>query len=148
MKVVNILNGEVSDKDFQTSIEFEIDGKVAPMDDFSITETAYIPPQVQIKDFMDAGVRLNAERRARFDNRELDLGDQDDIPLDPMREPNVDIVDVQRAARQADANIEKTKRQILAELKAQEEAIKSGEGKDTAGAQKVDPGASSEVKKK
>lgn len=137
MQCVNILNGKVTERDFQTALEVEVDPKVAPMDDFNITETAYIPPQVQIKEFMEAGARLDAERRARFDNRELNLDPEDDIPLDLARDPNVDVVDMQRAARSANERIEKTKRQIAAE------AAEAARSKDTAGASKVDPGASS-----
>ena len=87
MKTYNIASGEVSsDVRFATAYDRPVgDFEEHPVKE-SQTETAYVPPQVQIADMMDAGVRLAAARRARFDSTELgeDLaGPEVDLPLDP-----------------------------------------------------------------
>lgn len=100
MVLIKILTGETTEGDFATQYH-------RPVKDWSedhskskpgITVEPYIPPQVQIAEMMDAGARLAALRKARFDSVELQV-EGDDIPLDPTREPGVDLVDVDRQAR-------------------------------------------------
>jgi len=110
---------------------FEVD-QVSPR---SITELAYVPPQVMIKDMMDAGRRLAAERRMRFDSVELGVEDvQGDMPLDPTREPGVDLVDVTRAERAVRSRLE-AQRELR--RKAKEDALQKA--KEAAEAAKVVP---------
>ncbi len=75
--------------------------KKEPVDPFTRTERGYVPPTIQIADMMNAGLRLAAERRARFDSVELEVPEEEDIPLDPMREQGLDLADVSRLAEKA-----------------------------------------------
>lgn len=105
METVDILTGELSEKRFQSSYNVSTkDCSEVPVKG-NITETAYVPPQHRIQEFMQAGERLAAERRKRYDSVQLGLDEEAEVPLDPSREPNVDIVDVQKAAKAANMRI-------------------------------------------
>jgi hypothetical protein len=119
MKVVDVFTGEVSDSNFQTIYKGSLESQSEIPAKGNITETAYIPPQIQIADFMDAGTRLALERKARFDSIQLELQDEEDVPLDVTREPNVDIVDVQKAANAAEKRINTARKQ------AQDQAVEA-----------------------
>lgn len=69
----------------------------------AVTIEPYMPPQIQVADMMDAGLRLAEARKARYDTVELGIGEGEDVPLDPTRAPGVDMVDIQRAAEKASA---------------------------------------------
>lgn len=64
------------------------------MSDDSITETAgYIPPERQIVDMINAGVRLGEFRKEAYD-----FGSGEEVPddyIDPTRSPNFDMADAQ-----------------------------------------------------
>lgn len=121
MKLVNILTGELTEGLFQSTYIQLLDSQAEHPDPKSITETAYVPPQVQIEDMIDAGVRLAAYRKGRFDSIELAI-DGDEIPLDPMREPAVDVVDTMKIGLAAADRVAKAKAKIGAEIKAQQAA--------------------------
>jgi len=105
MNTLNIITGEIEKRDFADMFHVYADETGEKGDTKSITETGYIPPTQQIKDMMQAGIRLAKERRARFDSLELNLAEDEEPPFDPTREPNVDLVDVQRAHHRAQANM-------------------------------------------
>jgi hypothetical protein len=107
MEAVKLLTGETVQLDFFTAWERPLKDQSEHPDPKSITETAYVPPQVQIKDMMDAGVALAASRKARFDSVELRI--DEDIPLDPTREPGVDLVDIQRQAEAVSKRLEEAR---------------------------------------
>ena len=97
MELYNLLTGEVTEGPFQTAYHRStIEPKPIPGSDKPTHPIEpYIPPQAQIKDMMMAGARLKETRRLRFDTEE------EDAPLDPTREPGIDIVDLERAAKLA-----------------------------------------------
>lgn len=96
MELYNIVTGELVDLPWPTMWHRSPKDTGEIGSPTSITETAYIPPTQQIKDMMAAGIRLADERRARFDTKDLDIQPGDEPPADPMREPNLDLVDAQR----------------------------------------------------
>lgn len=104
MEYMDVYTGEVVKAAFATQRFVPLGPTQEKEDHSSITETAYVPPQIQIRDMMLAGLRLAEERRARFDSVELGVEDGD-IPLDPTREPGVDIVDLERAAAAVSAAV-------------------------------------------
>lgn len=65
MDVFDIFTGEVSKSRFASSYNRPVVDEIAPMSEESITETSYIPPEVQIRDMMEAGDRLARERKER-----------------------------------------------------------------------------------
>lgn len=121
MRLVNILTGEECFMEFATGIHrptVDMSEKLDPVP--AVTIEPYLPPQYQIADMMDAGVRLALSRKARFDNRELGIDeDSDEVPLDPTREPGVDLVDVVRAAQSVAKELAASK--AAAVLKAEED---------------------------
>lgn len=117
--------GEVLNVKFGTQWIVPLFSYAEKGDPRSITETAYVPPQVQIQDMIDAGARLAAARKARFDTVELQLdAEDDDVPLDPTRQPGVDLVDVQKAAQAVSTRLQEAKSalQVAAEKKAAADA--------------------------
>lgn len=161
MEYMNVYTGEVRTGHGHTSEEIPVEPTVEPEDHRSITEQSYIPPQVQINDMLLAGLRLDAERRARFDSSDMNIEDPNQIPLDPTREPGVDLVDIQRIGSAARSTLEKI--QIEENKKAKEkrdleykaelekavqfelELRKGRSTNDTASPSRIDPGASSSV---
>lgn len=60
----------------------------------SKTEQAgYVPTQRRIADLFDAGIRLKQYRAEQFD-RPPGVDDED-IPIDPLRKPGIDPIDVE-----------------------------------------------------
>ncbi len=99
--LVDRYTGEVVSGSVRSNRLVPIAIKKEKVDPFTRTERGYIPPTVQIADMMNAGLRLAAERRARFDSSELNIADEEDVPLDPMREQGLDLADVSRLAEKA-----------------------------------------------
>lgn len=97
MKALDVYTGELVDVPFFSQRNVPLDMKYEKEDHQTATEQAYVPPQVQIADMMLAGLRLAEERRARFDSVDLNVSEEEDLPLDPLREPGLDLVDVSRA---------------------------------------------------
>jgi hypothetical protein len=95
MKVYDTLTGEVKDAKFASVSERPLEESIAPQNEASITETAYVPPEVMIKDMMDAGIRLDESRRRRFSEVNGEEGTEE---VDVTRVRGVDIVDVADAA--------------------------------------------------
>lgn len=124
MKCVNVLTGEAVQADFATAYIRPLKDESERPSPASIVEQAYVPPQAQIQDMMDAGVRLAAYRKARFDTVELQIAENGDVPLDVTREPGADLVDVQRAAEDLEARLgaEASKAEIAARAKAKADA--------------------------
>lgn len=122
MDVFDIFTGEVAKAKFATAYTPEMEPKIAEMSEASITETAYIPPEVQIKDMMEAGTRLAYERRARFDA--IRTGEEGDLPI--TRTSGVDIVDVAKAAQAVEERL------AAQQLAAQEKAVKASKEADDA----------------
>lgn len=118
MEALDIYTGEIKEVPFYSQRHVPSTLKYEKEDHTSVTETAYVPPQVQIADMMLAGLRLAEERRARFDSVELEIPAEEDIPLDPLREPGIDLVDVSRAAARVSAAVAAAQEQ--ANRKAQE----------------------------
>lgn len=65
MDVFDIFTGEVSKVRFATAYNRPTLDEIAPMSEESITETSYIPAEIQIRDMMEAGDRLARERKER-----------------------------------------------------------------------------------
>jgi hypothetical protein len=122
MNVFDIFSGEISKAKFATAYSPAADVDIAPMSELSITETAYIPPEVQIKDMMDAGTRLAFERRARFET--IKAEGEEELPI--TRKNGIDIVDVVKEA------VAVEKRLAAQQLAAQEKAVKESEVADEA----------------
>lgn len=99
--------------------------KKEKVDPFTRTERGYIPPTVQIADMMNAGLRLAAERKARFDS-EL-VGEGEEVPLDRTREPGLDLVDVQRLAERAKSAATALEEAVRAKEKEASDAAKQAE---------------------
>lgn len=127
MDAIDLVTGEVVKVPYQTNRYQSIASWQEHPDEKSITETAYVPPQVQIQDMMEAGLRLAAERKARFDSVELNVQEGEDIPLDPTREPGVDLVDVQRAAESLDVRLSKAEKERLENAAKERERISKEE---------------------
>lgn len=105
MKTINRVTGEIEERLFGDLWHEPVEAcKLAPVTTDSITEDTYNDPQKQIQDMMIAGQNLLAIRKARYDS-EMGMENQEDleedIPEDPTRSPNVDIVDVFRLAEKA-----------------------------------------------
>jgi hypothetical protein len=98
-KSFDILSGETAEARFYTQYDRPVRDESEHPSLESQTETGYVPPEVQIEDMMRAGKTLMEYRKARFDTVELADQEGDEIPLDPTREPGVDLVDVMRASR-------------------------------------------------
>jgi hypothetical protein len=125
MEALDIYTGELVKVPFYTPRFVPSTMQYEKEDHFSITEQAYVPPQVQIADMMIAGLRLAEERRARFDSTELNLPEEEDIPMDPLREPGIDLVDVQRAAIRVSESLRASQEKANREIKeAQDEEQK------------------------
>lgn len=79
--------------------------KFEAVDKERITEQAgYIPPQVQIMQFIQAGKRLNDFRKDQYD---FDGSVDPDMSLeDPTREPNFDLADAAQLQQIANANLQ------------------------------------------
>ncbi|WNK15116.1 MAG: hypothetical protein [Microvirus sp.] len=106
MKAYDLLTGEALNASVMSNLTRPVQGRIPDGDSSTITEQGYIPPSALIQDMEDMGARILADRRARFDNRELELDDDEDVPLDPLREPGSDIVDVMRVAAIAKKRLE------------------------------------------
>lgn len=117
MDTYDIFDGVVSQKRFASAYNRPVTDEIAPMSELSITETAYIPPEVQIKDMMDAGVRLAQERKARFQAIQGEEGEPE-VPLE-MRS-GVDIVDVAKMATEVEERL--AEQQLAAQAKAKKES--------------------------
>lgn len=123
MVTINTVTGELSEAKFSTQWDgYSKDCSEIPVKG-NITETAYVPPQIRIQDFMEAGGRLAEERRKRFQSVILGAGEEDEIPLDVMSEPNLDIVDVMREGKAAEARAKKAKNAVV-EASARAEAVR------------------------
>lgn len=107
MEYINIYTGEVREGYSHTAEEIPLKPTCEKEDHRTMTEQAYVPPEIQINDMILAGLRLDAERRARFDSTELEIPEGEDIPLDPTREPGVDLVDIQRHSERVRSELEK-----------------------------------------
>ena len=118
MELYNLLTGEVMEGPFATAYhrptaqEKPIPGSDKPTHPIE----PYIPPQAQIKDMMMAGARLKETRRLRFD-----VEADEDAPLDPTREPGIDIVDLEKAAKLAKLNMLNIQEKLEKARKAKEE---------------------------
>lgn len=99
MEARDRFSGEVKEVPFLSQRHLCVGVKKEKFDSFTRTERGYVPPTVQIADMMNAGLRLAAERRARFDSQYVKEGEE--VPLDPTREPGVDLVDMGRLAEKA-----------------------------------------------
>lgn len=134
MEVTRILGkeGEIVEQDspFYTAWARPVADFSEVPEEGSITETAYVPPQVQIMDMMDAGRRLAEARRARFDSVSYGLRDDEDVPLDITRGPNVDVVDVQKAAEGLKVRLDEA--QTAEDKKKADEAAKAAKEADEA----------------
>ncbi len=100
-ELIDRYSGELVSGKVKSNRYVPVKSKKEPVDPFTRTERGYIPPTIQISDMMNAGLRLAAERRARFDSVDLNVPDGEDVPLDPMREPGLDLADVSRLADRA-----------------------------------------------
>lgn len=116
MEVVDRYSGEIVSKSFRSSRFVAGKIKKEPFDPFTRTERAYVPPQIQIGDMMEAGKRLAEERRKRFDTDYFPQEDQE-IPLDPMRELGLDLADVSKLALKAKKAAEGLQERIVAKQK-------------------------------
>lgn len=135
MEALDIYTGEVKEVPFFTQRYVPLAAKGEKEDSKSITETAYIPPQVQIADMMQAGVRLAEERRARFDSVELSTPDGEDPPLDPLREPGLDLSDLSRL--ESSVSAVRTAMEEQARVKAKEESDAQRQAEINAAVEKV-----------
>lgn len=125
MEAFDILTGEVLEvaPRFFTAYQRPVFDSSEAGDPRTITEMAYVPPQVRINEMMEAGRRLAAERRLRFDSSELNVDDPDgDMPEDPTRAPGVDLVDVSRAQMALNRRLAARRAALRAERKAAEDA--------------------------
>lgn len=59
-------------------------------------QAGYIPMQRRIQDLLDAGMRLKEYRAEQFD-RPPGV-DYEDIPIDPLRKPGIDPIDIEERA--------------------------------------------------
>jgi len=105
MEAIDVYTGEVVEVPFFSQRYVPAKMKYEKEDHHSMTEQAYVPPQVQIADMMLAGIRLADERRQRFDSSDLQIPEGEDIPLDPLREPGIDLVDVQKTVAAVSARL-------------------------------------------
>lgn len=105
MKGVNILTGEQLDGvQFFTQFVRPLAVFEEEVDETSITEQSYVPVQQQIRDMTNAGLFLDAARKARFDS-DLSYNPEEDIALDPARNPGADVVDILKAGAEAGRRI-------------------------------------------
>jgi len=107
MKVYDTLTGEVKDAKFASVSERPLEESIAPQNEASITETAYVPPEVMIKDMMDAGIRLDESRRRRFSEVNGEEGTEE---VDVTHKSGVDLVDIADAALELQDRFEAAER--------------------------------------
>lgn len=94
------------------------------------TEQSYIPPAQQIADQMKAGVYLNEVRRARFSpefDSELGYQPEEEIQLDPTRDPGADMADVFRLAHATGLRLREQDKKDREAKKAAAEAAAAAE---------------------
>lgn len=108
MKVYDIFTGEVSEKAFATSYAPQLEVVLEPCDDRSITEEGYIPPEVQIREMIEAGQRLDLARKERF--AAMSQEEEEQLEPDVTMQPGVDVVDVMAAARSTSSRLEEQAR--------------------------------------
>lgn len=100
----NVISGEYVDcegvVEFYTSTLVPVPDMVEQSDaEDTQTEQGYIPPEMQIRDQLRAGIMTDAAKRARFDSDLYPDGTLDeDIALDPYREMGRDMVENVRQA--------------------------------------------------
>lgn len=87
-----------------------------------VEASGYIPTKVQVENMMIAGQRLNDYRREQYDYSEGDSVPDDVVP-DPTRNPEFDLADATRLGREANARIDKAKKE------AEEKAVMEMEPK-------------------
>ena len=80
------------------------------MDDVSKVETAgYIPADVQIEMFIQAGRRLDQARKEQFD-----FGPEEEVPedfIDPTRKSGFDMADASLLSQEVRSNLERSARE-------------------------------------
>ena len=126
-ELVDRYTGEVVDGVVASNRFVPVAIKKEKVDPLTRTERGYIPPTVQIADMMNAGARLAAERKARFDSQELGMEEGADVPLDPTREQGLDLVDVQRLAEKAKNAATALQEAVRAKEKEAADAAKQAE---------------------
>lgn len=86
----------------------------------SKTETAYVPPDIQIDEMIRAGERLGQSRKEMYD---FAPGEEDDGYVDPTRSPGFDFADASMLERSARASLRQQKQAAEAEKKSTAAAV-------------------------
>jgi len=96
------------------------------VDPVTKVERGYIPLDVRVNDMLAAGRRLVDEKRARFDSLEQNVP-VEELRLDPLREPGVDILDVARIAERQVVKIKAEEAARIAAEKEKADALRQAE---------------------
>lgn len=122
MNCVDRYTGEPVECSVRSSRLVPVGVKKEKVDPSTKVERGYIPLAIRVQEMLGAGLRLVEERRARFDSIDLGTGDGEDIPLDPMREPGLDLVDVGKLATKAKKAVTALQERVAAKEKEASDA--------------------------
>lgn len=70
-------------------------------------QSGYIPTEVQVERMIQAGLRLDIARKEEFDFPEGSEEDDEELVVDPTREPGYDLADASMDARALTARLRK-----------------------------------------
>lgn len=94
-----------------------------------LVETAgYVPSDVRIREFIEAGIRLGEYRKEAYD-----FGTEEEVDFDqadPLRSKAVDIAEVSTLAREVAGRLKKTAMTVLPEKEESAPDVKGAEEKD------------------
>jgi len=94
-----------------------------------LVETAgYVPADIRIKEFIEAGIRLADYRREAYDFGPDDEPDMEEA--DPLRSKAVDIAEVSTLAREVAGRLKKTAMTVLPEKEESAPNVKGEEEKN------------------
>lgn len=120
--------GEIVETTFYTQWVRPIKDSSEIPDTKTMTEMSYVPADIQIKEMLDAGARLDAYRKARFSSDLTPEGEEEEI--DPTTEPGVDLVDIGKTAQAVESRLSEqaqtaNKKAAEAAKEAQDAAIQA-----------------------
>lgn len=103
--------------EYNTKLKPRVKSPKKTWDKSKTQQTGYIPANVQIERFIDAGTRLIAARNEMYD---FPPGVESDDDLEvPIRDPNFDLADASRLERENTARLEETAKIMKNEKKAE-----------------------------
>lgn len=104
MKYIDVFTGEVVETKFGTQYLLPFQEQSEKPSSKTMTEMSYVPADIQVKEMLDAGARLDAYRKQRFGSELVEEGQ--DPEVDPTSEPGVDLVDIGKAAEAVNMRLE------------------------------------------